>query len=120
MSTKNITIAARLIDSETPNCSQYGNPRAKLWLELADGSHVIARTATDAATGYCVDNWCDAKALGCPWGLIDYHVTRCGSVIVDQIGIGVGDFTVLADDTDMARGGILTNDCKPVENAKGE
>lgn len=29
-------------------------------------------------------------------------------------------YTVLADDTDMTHGGILTNDCKPVENAKGE
>ena len=42
MSTKHITTPARLIDSEARNCSQFGNPRAKLWLELADGSHVIA------------------------------------------------------------------------------
>lgn len=98
MSTKKITIAARLIDSEALNCSQYGNPRAKLWLELADGSHVIATTATDATAGYCVGNWRNAKARGLPWGLIDYHVTRGGSVIVDQIGIGVGDFTATADE----------------------
>lgn len=85
MSTKNITTPARLIDSEALNCSQYGNPRAKLWLELADGSHVIARTATDAVAGYCVDNWCHAKARGLPWVVITYHITRGGSVIVDYI-----------------------------------
>ena len=85
MSTQKITIAARLIDSEALNCSQYGNPRAKLWIELADGSHVIARTATDAACGYCVDNWRHAKARGLPWVVITYHITRGGSVIVDYI-----------------------------------
>lgn len=85
MSAKNITTAARLIDSEALHLSQYGNPRAKLWLELADGSHVIARTATDAAAGYCVDNWRCAKARGLPWVVITYHITRGGSVIVDYI-----------------------------------
>ena len=85
MSAKNITTAARLIDSEALNCSQYGNPRAKLWLELADGSHVVAKTATDAAAGYSVGNWRHEKARGLPWAVIDYHVTRCGSVIVDYI-----------------------------------
>lgn len=85
MNTKHITTPARLIDSEALHLSQYGNPRAKLWLELEDGSHVIARTATDAAAGYCVDNWRCAKARGLPWVVINYHITRGGSVIVDYI-----------------------------------
>lgn len=98
MSTKNITTAARLIDLEWLNNSYYGNPRAKLWLELADGSHVIAKTATNAAAGYCVNNWRNAKARGLPWGLIDYHITRGGSVIVDYIHLGVGAYTATADE----------------------
>lgn len=85
MSTKNITIAARLIDSEALNCSQFGNPRTKLWLELADGSHVIAKTATDSVAGYCVGNWEGSAARGLPWVVINYHITRGGSVIVDYI-----------------------------------
>ena len=96
MSAKNITTAARLIDSEALNCSQYGNPRARLWLELADGSHVVAKTATDAACGYSVGNWENAKRRGAPWALIDYHITRGGSVIVDYIHEGVGAYTATA------------------------
>lgn len=82
------TTPARLIDSEALHLSQYGNPRVKLWLELADGSHVIAQTARDSFAGYCVDNWRCAKARGLPWVVISYHVTRGGSVIVDYIACG--------------------------------
>lgn len=85
MNTEHIATPARLIDSEALHLSQYGNPRAKLWLELADGSHVIAQTARDAMAGYCVGNWRHAKARGLPWVVISYHVTRGGSVIVDYI-----------------------------------
>ena len=71
---------ARFLSREALNCSQYGNPRSRVWFARPDGEEICATTATDAACGYAVRNWESASLAD-----IVMHYTRNGNAIIDYI-----------------------------------
>lgn len=71
---------ARYVSHTPLNCSQYGNPRARVVFETADGERITATTATDAAAGYAVGNWALSGRAS-----VVVHWTRTGNAIIDYI-----------------------------------
>lgn len=71
---------ARYVSHTPLNCSQYGNPRARVVFETKGGARLVATTATDAAAGYAVGNWALSGRAS-----VVVHWTRAGNAIIDYI-----------------------------------
>lgn len=76
---KHTEIKATLIKKTRRNCSIYGNPAWTLTLEH-DGEIIEAKTASDAACGYSVNNYHTGDTI-----TIKGHYTRTGNFIIDYI-----------------------------------
>ncbi len=76
---KTYTLTAKLLKKIRRNCSIYGNPAWALTLEY-DNDTIEAKTASDAACGYSVNNYKDGEYI-----TVKGHYTQAGNFIIDYI-----------------------------------
>lgn len=77
------TMNARIIRINKTGYSCYGNPHHYITIEDTEGNIYHARTVTNAACGYGIQN----KGVGDKSGIwvIQYHYTRNGSMMIDYM-----------------------------------
>ena len=67
---------------EYMNCSVYGNPREKVWIEC-DNEVKCFKTASDAQCGYSIPNFHNGDVIN-----FDYHLTKNGNRVIDYVHSG--------------------------------
>lgn len=75
-------INAKFVSAEGLACSINGNPRWIVKFDTCGGVRVEAKTITDGACGYAVDNWRLAKERLAD---VKFHLTRNGNFVIDYI-----------------------------------
>lgn len=78
---KTYRVEGKIITSNRLNNSVNGNPRWHFLLLTSTGMYEL-KTQSDSAVGYLFKPWCYYNAV------VDYHVTRSGNLICDNITYG--------------------------------
>lgn len=78
---KTYRVCGKIVSSNRLNNSVNGNPHWHFLLFTETNVYEF-KTATDSAVGYLFKPWCYYNAV------VDYHVTRSGNLICDNITYG--------------------------------
>lgn len=78
---KTYRVEGKIVSSNRLNNSVNGNPRWHFLLLTSDNIYEF-KTQSDSSVGYLFKPWCYYNVV------VDYHVTRSGNLICDDITYG--------------------------------